>query len=294
MLLPYRWTAAAWEEIDSKVVGVCAYEERGPRQGLGEEGGTYIVELASALRGGGLATQMLREARKGWAAGRGRTELQVHLDNHRARAYYRRLGMRRCRWWEMGGGSAGEPELRGDRGGSLYEPRPGYQMMQVEAHELEREMQRREASRSPVTGVEYVCVRGVRGLREAGVLAGVRAMMARVYGGEEWYVNDEGGEGRVGCLYERDSRDAHEVLFIVARLTGDDDSWARSRAGRGDGGGRDHRDDEGGGDDGAARRGSGTTGREGDGGEDGVSGRVEPGGGQGGEGEGRVPHVGAV
>ena len=43
---------------------------------MGEEGGTYIVEWVSALRRGGLATQMLREARKGWAPGKGRTELQ--------------------------------------------------------------------------------------------------------------------------------------------------------------------------------------------------------------------------
>ena len=52
VLLLYKWTAATWEEIDSKVVGVCAYEERGQDQGLGEDGGTYIVELVSV--GGGM------------------------------------------------------------------------------------------------------------------------------------------------------------------------------------------------------------------------------------------------
>jgi len=47
-----------------------------------------VVEWASAIRRGGLATQMLREARKGWCGGRGRTELQVHMDNARALRYY--------------------------------------------------------------------------------------------------------------------------------------------------------------------------------------------------------------
>ena len=250
--MPYKWTAAAWAEIDSRVIGICAYEERGQGQGLGEEGGMYIVEWASALRRGGLATQMLREARKGWGRGRGRTELQVHTCNVRALRYYRGLGMRRCRWWGEGEreGRRGRQELIGS---SLYEPRPGYQMMQVEAGDLEKELQKREALHAPVTGVEYVCVKGVQGLREAGVLAGVRAMVARVYGGEEWYVHDEGGTGRVECLYERGSRGAHEVMFIVARLTGDDE-WARRRATRaagddGGGGGRQGADGE---------RGSGT------------------------------------
>ena len=73
------------------MVGVCAYEERGQDQGLGEDGGTYIVELVSALREGGLATQMIREAHEGWAEGQGRTELQVHLGNRRALEYYGRF-----------------------------------------------------------------------------------------------------------------------------------------------------------------------------------------------------------
>ena len=96
VLLPYEWTAAAWAEIDSRVIGVCAYEERGGNQGMGEEGGTFIIELISAMRRGGLATQMIREVRKGWARGKGRLELQVHESNCRARGYYERLGMRRC------------------------------------------------------------------------------------------------------------------------------------------------------------------------------------------------------
>ena len=71
VLLPYEWSAAAWEEIDSKVVGVCAYEERGEGQGLGEGGGIFVVELATALRKGGLAAQLIREARARWGKGQG-------------------------------------------------------------------------------------------------------------------------------------------------------------------------------------------------------------------------------
>ena len=47
--------------------------------------------------GGGLATQMIRQAREGRRDGTGRTELQVHVRNRRAVEYYERLGMRRCR-----------------------------------------------------------------------------------------------------------------------------------------------------------------------------------------------------
>ena len=36
---------------------------------MGEGGGTFVVELATALRKGGLATQLLREARVGWGKG---------------------------------------------------------------------------------------------------------------------------------------------------------------------------------------------------------------------------------
>ena len=229
VLIPYDWSAATWEEIDSKVVGVCAYEERACGHGLGEEGGTFVIELASALRRGGIATQMIREARAGWDTGKGRVELQVHVDNRRASAYYERLGMRRCRWWEAdGGGGVG---LRSGEGGSLYVPREKYQMMQVDAEGLELELERRAARRAPPTGVEYVRVKGVKGLREAGVLKGVRAMVARVYGGEGWYVHDEGGTGRVECLYEPKRRGGRgEVEFIVARMV-DGEGWAASRAG---------------------------------------------------------------
>ena len=61
--------------------------------------------------------------------------------------------MRRCRWWEerAQGEEGGRRELMGD---SLYEPRTGYQMMRVEADELERALREREEQRAPVTGVE--------------------------------------------------------------------------------------------------------------------------------------------
>ena len=52
-------------------------------------------------------------------------------------------------------------------------------------------------------------------MRETGVLQGVRAMVARVYAGEEWYVNDEGGTGRIECLYERARRGARAVKYVV-------------------------------------------------------------------------------
>ena len=119
----------------------------------------------------------------------------------------------RCQWEGKDGGS------------SLYEPREGYQMMRVEARELEGALRGREARREPVSGVEFVCVRGVQGLKGAGVLQGVRAMAARVYAGEEWYVHDDGGTGRIECLYERAKGGVGAVQFVVARLT-TEDRWA--------------------------------------------------------------------
>ena len=94
-----------------------------------------------------------------------------------------------------------------------------------------------------MTGVEYVRVRGVQGLSEAGVLKGVRAMVARIYGGEEWYISE--GRNRVECLYARDNGAAQTVQFIVAVMTGDDE-WARRRAGRGDEGREGREGEEGG------------------------------------------------
>ena len=103
-------------------------------------------------------------------------------------------------------------------------------MMQVGAEDLEQVLDRREARWGPPTGVEYVRVTGVRGLKEAGVLKGVRAMVARVYGGEGWYVHDAGGTGRVECLYESKRKGGrHEVKFVVARMV-DGEGWEAGRA----------------------------------------------------------------
>ena len=101
--------------------------------------------------------------------------------------------------------------------------------MQVGPGELEAQLARRAARRAPTAGVEYVSVTGVRGLREAGLLKGVRAMMARVYGGEEWYVNDRGGTGRVECLYEKKRKGEGSMRFVIARLV-DSDRWAATAA----------------------------------------------------------------
>ena len=57
-------------------------------------------------------------------------------------------------------------------------------MMQVEAKELDAgslRCEQRADQRVPAAGIEYICVQGVEGLRDAGVLSGVRAMVARVY-----------------------------------------------------------------------------------------------------------------
>ena len=108
-------------------------------------------------------------------------------------------------------------------------------MMRVAARELEGALREREERREPVTGVEFICVQGVQGLRGAGVLQGVRAMAARVYAGEDWYVQDDGGTGRVECLYEKARRGRGVVKFVIARLTAED-RWASDgrRAARAD------------------------------------------------------------
>ena len=52
VLLAYKWTKATWEEIDSRVIGLCAYEEWEKGDGTGDEEGMFVVEWGSALRGG--------------------------------------------------------------------------------------------------------------------------------------------------------------------------------------------------------------------------------------------------
>ena len=96
--------------------------------------------------------------------------------------------------------------------------------------ELEAELALRVDQRVSAAGVEYICVQGVEGLRDAGVLSGVRAMVARVYGGEEWHVNDDGC-GRAECLYERAGPRVLITRFIVARRVGDD-RWEQGGGGR--------------------------------------------------------------
>ena len=129
--------------------------------------------------------------------------------------------MSRCKWWEKEEGRGGQ-RLREGRGGSLYTPKHNCQMMQVEARELNEELRRRRATRHPVTGIEYVRVKGVQGLREAGALAGVRAMVARVYGSEAWYIEEEGYAERVACLHYTLTSHVtrlvtREILLMAAR-----------------------------------------------------------------------------
>jgi len=92
VLIPYGWTAAAWGGRD-RIAGSGALRIRGAGrgQGLGQHGGTYILELVSTMERGGIATHMLRTACEGWGRGRGRLELQCHQDNGRARRFYKCL-----------------------------------------------------------------------------------------------------------------------------------------------------------------------------------------------------------
>ena len=91
---------------------------RGTRAGSGPRGrwGTYVVELVSALRKGGLATEMIRKAHEGWVEGQGRMELQVHLGNRRALEYYGRLGMSQQVQVVGQGGREGRAEAEGRKG----------------------------------------------------------------------------------------------------------------------------------------------------------------------------------
>ena len=84
--MAYGWTAAAWAEIDSGVVGMLAWEDREAGDGMGEGGGQYIEEVATAWRGRGIATHMIRLMRgKAREGGAGRVELAVHRRNRVAR-----------------------------------------------------------------------------------------------------------------------------------------------------------------------------------------------------------------
>ena len=206
VLLPYGWTASAWKEIESGVVGMCAYEERGESQGLGREGGTYVIELVASMRRGGIGTQMLRETRVGWARGRGIIELQVHNTASTARRYYERLGFRKCGWRDEATWT-----VQSANGGSMYAPMQERIMMQAQAAKLESELEWRATSRGGTTpGIVMHRVQGVQGLEDMGLLEGARAMAARVYATQEWWQSKD----RVACLYERAPE--HAVHFIVA------------------------------------------------------------------------------
>ena len=206
VLLPYGWTASAWKEIESGVVGMCAYEERGESQGLGREGGTYVIELVASMRRGGIGTQMLRETRVGWARGRGIIELQVHNTASTARRYYERLGFRKCGWRDEATWT-----VQSANGGSMYAPMQERIMMQAQAAKLESELEWRATSRGGKTpGIVMHRVQGVQGLEDMGLLEGARAMAARVYATQEWWQSKD----RVACLYERAPE--HAVHFIVA------------------------------------------------------------------------------
>ena len=81
VLINYKWTNTRWDEIESRVVGLCAWEARAGEQGLGPEGGAYVEQLVVALRRGGIGAMMLRAVRRHCGATDGRVELQVHDKN---------------------------------------------------------------------------------------------------------------------------------------------------------------------------------------------------------------------
>ena len=138
---------------------------------------------------------MLREVRRDWRDRRGGitgdiVELAAHTEN-RAREWYQRLGMVRCRWWER---EQGRWAVQGD---GLYIPEEppveeggrGGILMRTTGAALESELQRREESRGTgAGGIRYHLFTGIDELRERGVhvVAGARAMANRVYAGQSW------------------------------------------------------------------------------------------------------------
>ena len=59
----------AWDEIESRIVGLCAWDGYDGGQGLGTEGGAFIDQLLVALRRGGIGAMMLRTMRRSSATG---------------------------------------------------------------------------------------------------------------------------------------------------------------------------------------------------------------------------------
>ena len=64
MLINYKWPTTAWDEIESRIVGLCAWEGYDGGQGLGTEGGAFVDQLLVALRRGGIGAMMLRTVRR--------------------------------------------------------------------------------------------------------------------------------------------------------------------------------------------------------------------------------------
>ena len=77
VLINYKWPTTAWDEIESGIVGLCAWEAYDGGQGLGTEGGAFVEQLVVALRRGGIGAMMLRTMRRSGRAAGGRVELQA-------------------------------------------------------------------------------------------------------------------------------------------------------------------------------------------------------------------------
>ena len=221
VILAYGWSAAAWAEIDSGVVGMCAWEERAPEGGLGVTGGQYIEEIVTARPGKGIGAHMLRQARHSWfsrggSITGGTVELAAHKGNT-ATEWYGRLGMQVCRWWDR---AQGEWELRGTglyvpEGPSEAQGQEGGIIMRAPGLVLDRALHNRQERRGAGGGnITYQLINnGITELRERGLLEGVRAMANRVYAGQRWWV--EGERSHIECLYRKPSP-ACPTRFIIA------------------------------------------------------------------------------
>ena len=93
VLINYKWPTTAWDEIESGIVGLCAWEAYDGGQGLGTEGGAFVEQLVVALRRGGIGAMMLRTVRR---SGGGEDE-------------------------QGGGGGGGRRKRKGEEGGRRYE-----------------------------------------------------------------------------------------------------------------------------------------------------------------------------
>ena len=64
VLINYKWPTTAWDEIESRIVGLCAWEGYDGGQGLSTEGRAFVDQLLVALRRGGIGAMMLRTVRR--------------------------------------------------------------------------------------------------------------------------------------------------------------------------------------------------------------------------------------